>query len=160
MGRPFRICFVCAGNICRSPIAAAVVRQLAAEQGLDGAIEITSAGTGGWHVGEPADRRAADVLHRAGYSPTHRARQITPDDLIEHDLVIALDAANERALHRLAGTEAERAKIRRLRTFDPSAGDDLDVPDPYCDDEAAFEQVLALVEAAAPGVLAAVPRPR
>jgi protein-tyrosine phosphatase len=160
MGRPFRICFVCAGNICRSPIAAAVVRQLATEQGLDGEVEITSAGTGGWHVGEPADRRAAAVLDRAGYSPEHRARQITPGDLVEHDLVIALDGANERDLRRLARTEAERAKIRRLRTFDPAAGVALDVPDPYYDDEAAFEHVLALVEAAAPGILATVQPPR
>jgi protein-tyrosine phosphatase len=155
MGHSFRICFVCAGNICRSPIAAAVVRHLVAEQGLDGAIEITSAGTGGWHVGEPADHRAVAVLRRAGYSPDHRARQITRSDLAEHDLVIALDSANERALRALARTDEERAKIRRLRAFDPDADGDLDVPDPYYDDEAAFERVLTLVEAAAPGVIAA-----
>jgi protein-tyrosine phosphatase len=156
MSPPLRVCFVCTGNICRSPMAAAVIRHLAAEEGLDARIEISSAGTGGWHIGQPADRRAAAVLRQAGYSPAHEARQFTPDDFAAHDLVIALDRGNERDLLRMARTDEERAKVRRLRTFDPAAGDDLDVPDPYYDDEAAFRRVLALIEAAAPGVLATV----
>jgi protein-tyrosine phosphatase len=154
MSRPFRVCFVCAGNICRSPMAAAVLRRAAAEAGLDGRIEVVSAGTGGWHVGDPADRRAQAVLRCAGYATDHQARQFTRKDFAACDLVVALDAANARELSRLADSDEARAKIRMLRSFDPDAGDDLDVPDPYYADDAAFEHVLALVEAAMPGVLA------
>jgi protein-tyrosine phosphatase len=147
------------GNICRSPIAAAVLQRLVAEAGLEGEIQVVSAGTGGWHVGEAADPRAQAVLRRGGYPPEHRARQFRGEDFATCDLVIALDAGNERDLRRLARTDADRAKIRVLRSFDPDAVGDLDVPDPYYSDDAAFDHVLALIEAAAPGVLAAV-RPR
>jgi protein-tyrosine phosphatase len=152
-----RICFVCTGNICRSPIAEQVMRVRLAEAGLEGLVAVDSAGTGSWHAGDPADERAVRVLRGAGYGCEHVARQFRPDWFRSYDLVIALDQGHERVLRRLARTPEEAAKIRLLRSFDPAcASGDLDVPDPYYGDAAGFEQVLRLCEAGCEGLLAEV----
>jgi protein-tyrosine phosphatase len=158
---PYRVCFVCSGNICRSPTAEAVLRRQLAEAGLDGEVVVDSAGLGNWHVGQDADHRSAAALRRRGYPAwTHRARQFRAADFAERDLVVALDAGHERGLRALAATAADRAKVRLLRSYDPAAAaaglGELDVPDPYYGGPDGFEHVLDLVEAACRGLLAEV----
>ncbi|GAA2405914.1 low molecular weight protein-tyrosine-phosphatase [Actinomadura vinacea] len=149
---PFRVTFVCTGNICRSPMAEWVLRHHVEEEGLD--VDVDSSGTGGWHVGDGADSRTVQALQRAGYRSAHIARQFEAGWFGSYDLIIALDRGHARALRSMAPGEAARDKIRLLREFDPkAAGRDLDVPDPYYGDRADFEQVLELVEAAMPGLL-------
>ncbi|MBG0853949.1 low molecular weight phosphotyrosine protein phosphatase [Streptomyces spinoverrucosus] len=152
----YRVCFVCTGNICRSPMAESVFRARVAEAGLDGLVEVDSAGTGGWHEGDPADPRTVAVLRGHDYDTEHIARQFQPSWFSRLDLVIALDSGHLKALRRLAPTEEEAAKVRLLRSYDPAAGDDLDVPDPYYGGREGFEECLEMVEAASAGLLAAV----
>ncbi|MBX9397976.1 low molecular weight phosphotyrosine protein phosphatase [Streptomyces sp. TRM72054] len=152
----YRVCFVCTGNICRSPMAESVFRARIAQAGLDGRVEVDSAGTGGWHEGEPADPRTVAVLREHDYGSEHIARQFQPSWFSRLDLVIALDSGHLKALRRLARTEQDAAKVRLLRSYDPAAGDDLDVPDPYYGGRDGFEECLEMVEAASTGLLAAV----
>ncbi|MET9989896.1 low molecular weight protein-tyrosine-phosphatase [Streptomyces mutabilis] len=153
----YRVCFVCTGNICRSPMAEAVFHARVADAGLDGLVEADSAGTGGWHEGENADPRTMAVLAENGYGLDHTARQFQPSWFSRLDLVIALDAGHLRALRRLAPTEQDADKVRLLRSYDPAADrGDLDVPDPYYGGVEGFEECLEMVEAASDGLLAAV----
>ncbi|MFC3573442.1 low molecular weight protein-tyrosine-phosphatase [Streptomyces yaanensis] len=152
----YRVCFVCTGNICRSPMAESVFRARIEEAGLDGLIEVDSAGTGGWHEGDGADPRTVAVLEENGYDGEHIARQFQPSWFSRLDLVIALDSGHLKALRHLAPTPEEAAKVRLLRSYDPAAGDDLDVPDPYYGGMDGFEECLEMVEAASTGLLAAV----
>jgi protein-tyrosine phosphatase len=146
---PYRICCVCLGNICRSPIAEVVLRDQLSEAGLAQRVIVDSAGTGDWHVGQPMEDRAAAQLARAGYDGTaHRARQFQPSWLADRDLVLALDAANLRDLRALAATKALAAETDRIRLFGEVAGlGGQDIPDPYYGTAADFARVLALVEA-------------
>ena len=153
---PYRVCFVCTGNICRSPMAESVFRARVAEAGLDGLVEVDSAGTDGWHEGDGADPRTVSVLRANGYGTGHAARRFRTDWFSRLDLVIALDTGHLEALRRLAPTPADAGKVRLLRSYDPAAGDDLDVPDPYYGHMDGFEECLEMVEAASPGLLAAV----
>ncbi|MEV5352298.1 low molecular weight protein-tyrosine-phosphatase [Streptomyces sp. NPDC086081] len=152
----YRVCFVCTGNICRSPMAEVVFRARVAEAGLDGLVEVDSAGTGGWHEGDGADPRTVAVLEENGYTASHTARQFQPSWFSRLDLVIALDSGHLGALRRLAPTEQDARKVKLLRSYDPAAGDDLDVPDPYYGGPEGFEECLEMVEAASTGLLAAV----
>ncbi|MEU8757792.1 low molecular weight protein-tyrosine-phosphatase [Streptomyces sp. NPDC048659] len=152
----YRVCFVCTGNICRSPMAEHVFRARVAEAGLAGAVVVDSAGTGGWHEGDPADPRTVSVLEEHGYGSAHAARQFRASWFPELDLVIALDEGHLRDLRRLAPTPGDAAKIRLLRSYDPAAGSRLDVPDPYYGGREGFEECLEMVEAASGGLLAAV----
>ncbi|EGX60710.1 Low molecular weight protein-tyrosine-phosphatase [Streptomyces zinciresistens K42] len=152
----YRVCFVCTGNICRSPMAESVFRARVAEAGLEGLVEADSGGTGGWHEGDPADPRAVSVLAERGYESGHTARQFTPSWFGRLDLVVALDSGHLKALRRLAPTARDAAKVRLLRSWDPDAGDDPDVPDPYYGGRDGFEECLEMVEAASTGLLAAV----
>ncbi len=152
----YRVCFVCTGNICRSPMAEFVFRARVAEAGLEDLVEVDSAGTGGWHEGEGADPRTVAVLRENGYAAEHTARQFDPSWFSRLDLVVALDAGHLRALRRLAPTERDAEKVRLLLSYDPAAGDDLDVPDPYYGGPEGFDACLEMVEAASHGLLAAV----
>ncbi|MGW5043322.1 low molecular weight protein-tyrosine-phosphatase [Streptomyces griseoluteus] len=152
----FRVCFVCTGNICRSPMAESVFRARVAEAGLDGLIEADSAGTGGWHEGDTADPRTVSVLDEHGYGTEHIARQFQSSWFGRLDLVIALDTGHLKALRRLAPTEEDARKVRLLRSYDPSAGADLDVPDPYYGGRDGFEECLEMVEGASAGLLDSV----
>jgi protein-tyrosine phosphatase len=139
------------GNICRSPTAEGVMRRLLEDEGLD--VEIDSAGTGGWHTGEPPDERATLAARRRGVTLEGAARQIRPDDFRRFDLLIALDRANLRELLAVAPDEEAAEKVRLLREFDPAAGGDLDVPDPYYGGDRGFETVLDMVERACRGLI-------
>ncbi|MWB99663.1 low molecular weight protein-tyrosine-phosphatase [Agromyces seonyuensis] len=143
----FRVSFVCAGNICRSPMAEVVMRNLAERAGLGERIAVESAGTGDWHVGEHADPRALEALRRRGYDgETHRARQFDPADFPRLDLVVALDRPQARVLRSQAPTADDSAKVQLLLSFDPTLAAHQDVPDPYYSDDAAFDLALDLVE--------------
>ncbi len=158
--RRYRICLVCMGNICRSPMAAAVLLTEVERAGLGDLVEVDSAGTGDWHEGERMDPRASAELARQGYPRTgHRARQIGPSWLAERDLILAMDVQNMRALLGMAGggdsaghggaAGEPEARIRLLRSFDPGSPPGAEVPDPYLGDGDAFAHVLVLIEAAA-----------
>jgi protein-tyrosine phosphatase len=149
-----KILFVCLGNICRSPTAEGVMRKLVADAGLQESIELDSAGTEGWHVGEAPDARATEAARGRGIALDSVARQVRVGDFEHFDLILAMDRSNERALRRLAPDEPSRAKVRLLREFDPaSAGlDALDVPDPYYDSARGFDIVLDQVQAACAGL--------
>jgi len=159
MKTPYRICFVCTGNICRSPAAEVIVRALADRAGEVG-IEVDSAGTGDWHVGDPADPRALRALSAAGYDGgLHRARGFDAGWFRERELIIALDRGHARVLRSWAPDAASAARVRLLRSFDPAAGVDeddplIDVLDPYYEADAAFTAMVAQIEAAAAGLLA------
>ena len=145
---PFRVVFVCTGNICRSPMADVVFRGFADASGLGMRVASTSAGTGDWHVGERADQRRIEALARSGYDGTrHRARQFTHADFAHSDLVVALDRSHERILHGWARTESDADKIALLLSFDPSART-MDVPDPYYAGPGMFDEVLGMIESA------------
>ena len=147
------ICFVCSGNICRSPSAALVLRARLEEAGLADSVRVTSAGIGGWHAGEPIDARAAAALRARGYPTAHRAAQVGPEHL-DADLLIAMDSTHAEDLEALTG---DPERIRLLRSYDPASPlGDLDVPDPYYGGPEGFEEMLDLIEAAMPGLLAAV----
>lgn len=162
---PYRITVVCLGNICRSPMAEAVLRQRVAEAGLSGAVVIDSAGTGDWHVGHAADRRALSTLKEAGYSARHTARQITPDWMADIDLLLAMDEENYEDLAAMLDRvdETDRPELRMMRGFDPELADlpqphpRLVVPDPYYGSRADFVEVLRMVEKAADGLVDGLP---
>lgn len=141
---------VCSGNICRSPMAEKILRAALADAGLADRVVVTSAGVGSWHVGEPMDRRAADTLVARGFDTDHVARQVDPGTT-EADLVLAATADHARDLRR-AGVPPER--VRLLRSFDPDAPDGAEVPDPYYGGPEGFDEVLAMLEAATPGIVA------
>ncbi|MEV0317519.1 low molecular weight protein-tyrosine-phosphatase [Streptomyces sp. NPDC050658] len=152
---PFSVCFVCTGNICRSPMAESVFRARVDEAGLGGLVRVDSAGTDGWHEGDGADPRTVSVLEAAGYESDHLARRFEVSWFARLDLVIALDSGHLRTLRRLAPTPADADKVRLLRSYDPAAAD-LDVPDPYYGDDDGFDTCLRMVEAASDGLLDAV----
>jgi protein-tyrosine phosphatase len=150
-----RILFVCMGNICRSPTAEAVMGALLRAEGLERAIAIDSAGTGGWHAGAPPDARAVAAARSRDVVVEGAARQVTAEDFDDFDLVLAMDRDNERELLARAPDAEARGKVRLLREFDPAAvaAGDLDVPDPYYGGPNGFDHVLDLVEAACRGLL-------
>ena len=176
-GAPYRVCLVCLGNICRSPMAETVLRAALAEAGLDGAVVVDSAGTGDWHIGQPMNSGARTALATRGYDGSdHRARQIEPSWLARRDLVLAMDARNLADLRRMAGA----AGSDRIRLFgevgglsgqgrpDPRGrgdrggqGDEADgaeIPDPYGGNAAEFGYVLDLLGSAAPVIASRLAR--
>ncbi|MGL4339271.1 MAG: low molecular weight protein-tyrosine-phosphatase [Rhodoglobus sp.] len=143
----FRLCFVCTGNICRSPMAEAVMDHLAIRSGLDTRMLVTSAGTGDWHVGEPSDERTLTTLASHGYNGgSHRGRQFDPSWFSELDLVVVFDRSQERILKAWASNDTDRAKVQLLLSFDSEQSTLIDVPDPYYSDAALFEHVLSMIE--------------
>ena len=156
---PFRITVVCLGNICRSPIGEAVLRERVSRAGLPRPVEIDSAGTGDWHRGQGADPRALAVLDAHGYPHEHVARQITPNWFAEIDLALAMDESNYANLERLIARSGQDTELRMMRSFDPSLvhlpepHHELDVPDPYYGAGDGFVQVLRMIERASDGLV-------
>jgi protein-tyrosine phosphatase len=153
-----RLLFVCMGNICRSPTAEAVMRAVVAREGLDGEVEIDSAGIGDWHVGEPPDRRSTAAAQARGIVLGGAARQVTAADFDAYDLLLAADEQNVAALRALAPDDEAAQKIVLLRAFDPAAvaAGDLEVPDPYYGGADGFDHVIDLVETACEGLLSSL----
>ena len=147
-----RICFVCLGNICRSPTAEAVMRHLLEQEGMSGRIAVESAGTGDWHIGDPRDPRSAAVGEARGIPLTGTARQFRAADFDRYHHVIAMDRSNQKALLAMARGDRDRAKVRLLRSFDPASPPDAEVPDPYYSNR--FEEVFDICEAACRGLIA------
>lgn len=146
-----RVLFVCLGNICRSPAAEGVFRHLVAEAGLSDGFVIDSAGTGAWHMGEPADERMQAAAHQRGVRLTSRARQVGRSDFDDFDWILAMDDSNLSHLRRLA-RPTDHERIRKFRDFDPDdAG--ADVPDPYYGGPEGFDDVLDIVERTARALL-------
>jgi protein-tyrosine phosphatase len=146
----YRIELVCLGNICRSPTAHVVLAERLTEAGLGAVVEVSSSGTGDWHVGQPMDRRAAATLTTAGYDATrHRARHRDPTEAV--DLVLVMDDAN---LADLGGRTPRVAKFRDFDPVDPGS----DVPDPYSGKDDGFEEVLTMVERTATTIVEALRR--
>lgn len=149
-----RVALVCLGNICRSPMADVVLNARADEAGLDD-VHIDSYGTGGWHVGNPMDERAAARLERSGYDGSrHRARQFTAGTDSDYDLVLAMDHQNLEDLRDLGVPEE---KLALFRAHDPEPGDG-DVPDPYYGGEDGFAHVLTIIERTAAALVDVLPR--
>ena len=148
-----KILFVCLGNICRSPSAEAVFRTIAAREAPDLMLEIDSAGTAGYHIGDAPDARSQEAARRRGYdmSPL-RARVVENADFERFDLILAMDTNNLDVLRKRAPVE-HRERVRLFLEFAPECGLD-EVPDPYYGGPAGFEQVLDLVEEASRGLLA------
>jgi protein-tyrosine phosphatase len=155
----YRIGVVCLGNICRSPMAQVVLEDRIERAGLADQVEVVSAGTGTWHVGEPMDERAAATLSAAGYDPTrHVAQTFSTDWYAENDLLLAMDASNRADMADQAPSVEALERLRMFREFDPEAseGDD-EVPDPWYGDGAGFSEVLAMVERTADELVARIP---
>jgi protein-tyrosine phosphatase len=170
---PYRVCLVCLGNICRSPMAETVLRAELASAGLDGLVVVDSAGTGDWHVGDGMDPGARAALATRGHDgsgpKTHRARQFRPSSLARYDLILAMDARNLRDLRRMARGSAgsfSPGDADRIRLFGEVGGltgtRGGDIPDPWGGGPDEFGHVLDLLGAAAPviaGRLARLLRP-
>lgn len=146
-----RLVFVCTGNICRSPMAESMTRRALADAGLAGRVTVSSVGTGGWHVGDGMDPRAAAELDAHGFDTGHVAAQLAESDH-SADLLVALDSGHRDHLL-TAGVDPDR--VRLLRSFDPAA-DGPDVADPYHGDHSGFTRTRTQIDAALPGLLATV----
>jgi protein-tyrosine phosphatase len=150
-----RILFVCLGNICRSPMAEGVFRNLVEEEGLAHRFEIDSAGLGAWHLGQAPDARAQAAARRRGIDISGQsARQVSEEDFDRFDLLLVMDRSNFAEIKRRAPVESH-AKIRPFLDFAAKAGA-KDVPDPFYGGTEGFDHALDLIEEAARGLLAAL----
>ena len=160
MPDPYRVTVVCWGNICRSPMAEHLLREAVEDAGLADRVVVDSFGTSTDELGRPMDPRTVDALRRNGARDTgwsaHRARQVSPSDIAERDLVLAADHVHQRILDQRAASEEDRGKIRLLRSFDPDAvaRGSLGMDDPWYGDEDDFDTTYAEVRAALPGLMA------
>ena len=150
--KPYRVLFVCMGNICRSPAAEIIFRHFAAEAGRAPEFHADSAGTIGHHHGSPPDPRMAATLQRRGYTVTGKARRISAYDLEKFDLILTMDEENLAAVQRLDQNGTNHHKIRPFVEF-CSYGTDLRVPDPYYGGQRGFDHVMTLLEDGCHGVL-------
>jgi protein-tyrosine phosphatase len=147
------VLFVCLGNICRSPTAEGVFRRLVASEGLEHAVEIDSAGTHAYHIGEPPDARAQEAARRRGVDLSGlRGRQALASDIEQFDYVLAMDRENLQHLQAIAARE-HLHKVRLFMEFAKVYGE-REVPDPYFGGHGGFERVLDMIEDAAAGLLA------
>lgn len=157
MSRPTTsVLFVCLGNICRSPLGEGIFAALAKERGLADRFHVDSAGTAGYHSGEPPDSRSTAVAAAHGVPLTGQARQVTPRDMVDFDVIVAMDGSNYRSLERLRRRSGRHrdslADIVMMRDYDPEARD-ADVPDPYYGGPDGFERVYRIVERSCRGLL-------
>ena len=152
-GPAVSVCFVCLGNICRSPTAEGVMKALVARAGSSARVHVESAGTAGYHIGKLPDQRSRAAALARGLSLDSRARKFASADFERFDYVLAMDADNLAQLEALAPNAAARAKLRLLSTFDPASPPGSVVPDPYHGGPEDFERVLDLCEAACQGLL-------
>jgi protein-tyrosine phosphatase len=152
------VLFVCTGNICRSPTAEGVLRHKLAEAGLDARVGVDSAGTIGFHSGEPPDHRAIERARRRGYDlSTLRARQIRRSDFEDFDLIVCMDRGHHAELRALC-PEDSAGRVRVFMEFAPAADRPLDVPDPYYGGIADYDLALDLIEPGVAGLIEVLER--
>lgn len=150
---PISVLFVCLGNICRSPLAEGIFLHQIEKAGLAHRFRVDSAGTGAWHIGHRPDPRSLSVAKKRGIALPSLARQVRPRDFLDFTYLLAMDADNVTDLRRSAPPDAS-AQIALMRSFDSSAEPEAEVPDPYHGDEADFETVFRMLDAACSGFLA------
>ena len=150
------VCFVCLGNICRSPTAEGIFRKLVREARLDGRVTVESRGTGDWHTGEPADTRARAAAKRRGVMLDGVACRFERVDFARFDYILSMDTRVLDTLRRLARSDDERDRVHNFRAFDPDAPPDAPVPDPYYGGADGFDEVFDICEAGCRGLLATV----
>ena len=150
-----KILFVCLGNICRSPAAEGVMRQMVEERGMSDRILVDSAGIGSWHVGEGPDRRMCKHAMQRGYDLTSlRARQFGPDDFLKFDYIVVMDEENYHdVLRRMPSDDDYSRKVLRMKSFFHDYKGQSTVPDPYYGGAAGFELALDLIEDGCRGLL-------
>jgi protein-tyrosine phosphatase len=149
---PFRVLFVCLGNICRSPAAEGVMRHLIREEGASEMLDVDSAGTADWHTGKLADPRMRAAASARGLDLVHRARQVRAADLEDFDLVLVMDRENLRNVLALDPAGAFLGKVRLFCDF-CTGHTEQEVPDPYYGGPEGFEHVLDLLQDGCRGVL-------
>jgi len=142
---PYKINFVCLGNICRSPTVEGVFQHFVEEAGLSSYFEIDSSGTGAWHVGEPANSKSRAIAEQRGVILHSRARKIMPSDLEYFDLTVAMDFSNHSDIISMSPKTEHHETVVMLRDFDPDP-DDGQVPDPYYGGIHGFNNVFDIVE--------------
>jgi protein-tyrosine phosphatase len=145
-----RVVAVCAGNICRSPAAEAAIREAAEEAGLE--IEVDSAGTGSWHIGESPHPQTIASGRRAGLEIGGRARQFVRADFDRFDVIVVMDRSNLRDVLALAPNAGVKAKVRLFRTYDPTS-EESEVPDPWGGPDEGYDRVIEMVRPAAAGLV-------
>lgn len=150
-----RVCFVCLGNICRSPTAEGIFRGLVEQAGLTDELVIDSAGTSGWHLNEAPDERATDAAAERGYELSGGSRQFTASDFDRFDYVIAMDSENVADLGDICRDGGDRKKIALLRDHDADAVGE-DVPDPFYGGGGGFQEVLDICERGCQGLLESI----
>ena len=148
-----RVCFVCLGNICRSPAAEAIFGAMVKAAGLDREIDVDSAGTGAMHVGERADERARDEARGRGLEIVHEARQFVPADFKRFQYIVGMDTANLRALKAMPASSRFTGSLSLMRSHDPASPANAAIPDPFYGSEQDFAEVFDLCETACKGLL-------
>lgn len=149
---PCKICFVCLGNICRSPTAEGVFQHLVNERGLESYFNVDSAGTSAYHIGEPANSKSQWVASQQGVQLKSKARRFESEDLDEFDLILAMDHENLRNIKHLDGNDTHSNKIKLLREFDPHP-EDRAVPDPYYGGMDGFQRVFDVIKRSSEALL-------
>jgi protein-tyrosine phosphatase len=158
------VAMVCLGNICRSPMAAAVLANKA-KRVVEVGINVSSSGTSGWHIGQGAHPTSKLVWEKAGYLHQHTASQFKVNDYFVNDYILVMDSSNYENVLSLAPSQEDSAKVFYLRSFDPALSQidplsseyfKLEVPDPYNEPEASYQRVLAMIESAVDGFIARV----
>lgn len=142
---PLKICFVCLGNICRSPTAEGIFQHLVNERGLQSYFYIDSAGTSAHHIGEPANSKSQKIANKHGVELKSRARRFDPSDLEEFDLILAMDHENFDNLEKMDVKGAYSGKLFLMREFDPDPGTKA-VPDPYYGGIDGFQNVYDIIK--------------
>jgi protein-tyrosine phosphatase len=148
-----KVCFVCLGNIIRSPLAKSLFVYHTHREGIGYRYEVDSAGTSDWHVGEPPDPRMRRLAAQHGVPHDGRARQFRISDFDRFDLILVMDEENYDDLRLLGPTPQQFKKIHYLRDFDPAGGPSLEVPDPYYGGREAFEQVYEVIDRSVRGLI-------
>lgn len=140
-----RVLFVCLGNICRSPLGAAIMKRKVKEQGLEDRVEVDSCGTSNYHIGDNADPRTIANASKHGVPIDHCARQLTRQDLAEFDFIFAMDKSNYENILRLSNGDDQSGRVKLMRQFDPVRGGS-EVPDPYHGNERDFQEVFDILD--------------
>jgi protein-tyrosine phosphatase len=149
-GKTIGVLFVCAGNICRSPLAEGIFLDRIQKSKVAEQFRVDSAGTGAWHAGERPDHRSLAVAREHGIEIPGTARQVQVSDFTTFDYLLCMDLANQADLWRIAPSE-QRHKVHLIREFDPSAPHQAEVPDPYYGNESGFETVFQMLDRACLG---------